>query len=412
MDDTFARTPSTNSEPTGVTRRQVLPLFGVLGLAAAPPVFAQALQSHKPTSAQARYVYVGTYTAPDVPPGGTHPSSAVGISVFKMNPHDGALTLVQVVTASNPSYLALNPAKTRLYSVNEDFAGRVSAYSINPANGMLTFMNSASANGQFTTHISVDPTGQYVMAANYSTGNAPVFRLNPDGSIGAKTADFQGAGNGTGPNPNRQEGAHAHQMLTDLDGTHVFDVDLGADKVNVLTLDLASGALSPNTVPFANVTSGSGPRHMAFHPNRTRAYVLNELLSTISVFSYDPVRGALIWLQNISTLPKDFVGSNTTAEIRIHPSGRFLYNTNRGHNSVAAFAIDDTGRLDSIGWESSGGQWPRGMNIDPSGTFLYVANQNTDNILVFEIKHNGALHRTGVNVITPTPVDVEFGAPI
>ena len=201
-------------------------------------------------------------------------------------------------------------------------------------------------------------------------------------------------------------------MLTDLDGTHVFDVDLGADKVNVLTLDLASGALSPNTVPFANVTSGSGPRHMAFHPNRTRAYVLNELLSTISVFSYDPVRGALIWLQNISTLPKDFVGSNTTAEIRIHPSGRFLYNTNRGHNSVAAFAIDDTGRLDSIGWESSGGQWPRGMNIDPSGTFLYVANQNTDNILVFEIKHNGALHRTGVNVITPTPVDVEFGAPI
>jgi len=357
----------------------------------------------------ARYVYVGTYTAPDVPPGGTHPSTAVGIYVFRMDPRDGGLTPVQAVPASNPSYLALNSSLTRLYSVNEDLAGRVSAYAIDPASGKLSFINSASADGRHTTHLSVHPSGQYLMAANYTSGNCPVFRLLADGSIGPKTADFQSVGNGTGANPARQEAPHAHQIVSDLDAKHVFAVDLGADKVNVLDLELGAGALAANTVPFANVASGSGPRHMAFHPNRERAYVLNELASTIDVFSHDALRGALIWLQTISTLPKHFVGNNTTAEIRVHPSGRFLYNTNRGHNSVAKFEIEDDGRLESIGWESSGGQWPRGMNIDPSGSFLYVANQNTDTILVFEVKHNGDLHKTGAIVNTPTPVDVAFG---
>jgi 6-phosphogluconolactonase len=150
---------------------------------------------------------------------------------------------------------------------------------------------------------------------------------------------------------------------------------------------------------------------MAFHPNRQRAHVLNELASTIDVFSYDAVRGALIWLQTISTLPKGFVGVNITAEIRIHPSGRFLYNTNRGHNSVAGFQIEEDGKLEAIGWESTGGQWPRGMNLDPSGSFLYAANQNTDTILVFEISPNGDLRRSGAVVDTPTPVDVVFGPP-
>ena len=398
-------------DTSGLTRRELLPWFGAAGLAAvAPGTLAQVTaQHHSHPAATARYVYVGTYTAPDVPPGGTHPSVAVGIYVFRMDPHHGGLTPIQIVPASNPSYLALNPSMTRLYSVNENLAGGVSAYAINPATGMLSFINSASADGKHTTHLSVHPSGRYLMAANYTSGNCPVFRLMADGSIGAKTADFQSVGNGTGPNAGRQEGPHAHQIVTDLDAQHVFAVDLGADKVNALNLDLGTGALSANTVPFANTASGSGPRHMAFHPNRQRAYVLNELVSTIDVFSYDALRGALIWLQTISTLPKNFVGSNTTAEIRIHPSGRFLYNTNRGHNSVAKFQIDDDGTLDSIGWESTGGQWPRGMNIDPSGSFLYAANQNTDTILVFEIRHNGDLHRTGAVVNTPTPVDVVFG---
>jgi len=222
---------------------------------------------------------------------------------------------------------------------------------------------------------------------------------------------FLGAGNGTGPNPERQEAPHAHQILTDLDGHHVFGVDLGADKVNVLNLNPGTGVLAANTVPFAPVASGSGPRHMAFHPDRRHAYVLDELTSSITVFDYDSARGAFVWKDTISTLPDNFTGPNTTAEIRVHPSGRFLYNTNRGHNSVTMFAINTaTGDLDVIGWESTRGEWPRGMNIDPSGTFLYAANQNTDTIAVFRIQDSNGKLKFSTLVHTLTPVDVEFGS--
>jgi 6-phosphogluconolactonase len=405
-----------NSPSSGLTRRQFLPLLGATtALAAVAPRSLAAASSvgskAKPSDAEARFVYVGTYTAPDVPPGGTHPSIAVGIYVFRLDPSDGGLTQLQIVPASNPSFVALDPTLTRLYSVNEDLAGRVSAYAINPANGTLTFLNTASANGQFTTHIKVHPSGQYFYAANYGTGNVPVYRILANGSIGPMTDEFQSVGNGTGPNPARQEGPHAHQILTDLGGNHVFGVDLGADKVNVLNLNLGTGLFSPNTVPFAPAASGSGPRHMAFHNDTKRAYVLDELVSSITVFDYDPARGALIWKQTISTLPDNFTGTNTTAEIRIHPSGRFLYNTNRGHNSVAMFEIDsETGELDVIGWESTRGEWPRGMNIDPSGTYLYAANQNTDSIAVFRIQHSNGKLKFSTLVHTPTPVDVEFGS--
>src|SRR6202011_2937666 len=180
-------------------------------------------------------------------------------------------------------------------------AGAVSAYVINQANGMLTPLNTlVPTNGQDTTHLSVQPSGQYLFAASYTSGNFQVFRILADGSIGAMTENFQSIGNGTGPNPARQEGPHAHQILTDLDGNHVFGVDLGADKVNVLNLNLGTGLFSPNTVPFAPVASGSGSRHMAFHPDTRRAYVLDELVSTITVFDYDPTRGALIWKQTLS----------------------------------------------------------------------------------------------------------------
>jgi 6-phosphogluconolactonase len=224
------------------------------------------------------------------------------------------------------------------------------------------------------------------------------------------TGFFQSVGNGTGPNPARQEGPHAHQILTDVAGGHVFGVDLGADKVNALNLDLLTGSLSPNTVPFVSVASGSGPRHMVFHPDRKHAYVLDELASSITVFDYEPVRGACIWKQTLSTLPDNFTGTNTTAEIRIHPTGEFLYNTNRGHNSVTMYSVDAaTGELDVIGWESTRGEWPRGMNIDPSGTFLYAANQNTDTIAVFRIQLANGKLKFSTLVNTPTPVDVEFG---
>jgi len=412
----MSKNPVQDQKPPSllVTRRQFLPLLGATAasVSAARDVLAAAPSdaSGKPSGAKARFVYVGTYTAPGVPPGGTHPSTAVGIYVFRLDPSDGGLKPLQTVTASNPSYLALDPTLQHLYSVNEMTDGHVSAYAINQANGTLSFLNTQSANGKDTTHLSVQPSGKYLFAANYTSGNFPVFRILANGFIGPMTDEFQSVGNGTGPNPARQEGPHAHQILTDLDGNHVFGVDLGADKVNVLNLDPGAGVFSANTVPFAPVASGSGPRHMAFHPDRQHAYVLDELASSITVFDYDPVRAAFIWKQTISTLPADFTDTNTTAEIRVHPSGQFLYNTNRGHNTVTMFEIDpDTGELDVIGWESTRGEWPRGMNIDPSGTFLYAANQNTDTIAVFRVQPANGKLKFSTLVNTPTPVDVEFG---
>src|SRR5438093_7553500 len=312
----------------GFTRREFLPLLGAAAAMAsiAPQALAATSSDRsksKPSDAVARFVYIGTYTAPDVPPGGSHPSTAVGMYVFRMDPSDGNLTQLQVVPASNPSYVAIDPAQTHLYSVNEDMAGHVSAYALNQGNGTLSFLNTAPANGSFTTHISVHPSSAHLFAANYGTGNFPAYRIVADGSIGPMTALFQSVGNGTGPQPDRQEGPHAHQILTDLGGGHVFGVDLGGDKVNALNLDSA-GVLNPNTVPFVPVASGSGPRHMAFHPDGQHAYVLDELVSSVTVFNYDATRGAFIWGQTIRTLPDDFTATNTTAEIRVHPSGGFL----------------------------------------------------------------------------------------
>jgi 6-phosphogluconolactonase len=398
-----------------LSRRQLFPLLGgAVAVATVAPNSTVADPSGsfgKPPPAKARFVYVGTYTFPGTAPGGTHQSQAKGIYVFRMNPSDGGLTLLQVAEIANPSYLALDPTLHHLYSVNEMTAGAVSAYVINQANGMLTPLNTlVPTNGQDTTHLSVQPSGQYLFAAGYTSGNFQVFRILGDGSIGTMTDNFQSVGNGTGSNPARQEGPHAHQIITDLDGNHVFGVDLGADKVNVWNLDSGTGKLIANTVPFAPVASGSGSRHMAFHPDRPHAYVLSELASSVTVFNYDPVRAAFIWQQTISALPADFNGTNTAAEIRVHPSGRFLYTTNRGHNSIAMFEIEsETGQLEVIGWESTRGQWPRGMNIDPSGTFLYAANQNTDNIAVFRIQLVNGKLRFSTLVNTPTPVDVEFG---
>jgi 6-phosphogluconolactonase len=361
-------------------------------------------------------VYVGAYTAPGTAPGGHAPSVATGISVFRMGRDDGGLTPVQVVAAENPSFLALDPKATHLYATAENGtaggqpAGRVSAYAIDSKTGALALLNTQTTRGTYPAHLSVDPSGKFLLASNYGTGTFPIYRIAADGSVGAQTDDVHGTGNGTGPRPDRQEGPHAHQILTDTAGRCVFGVDLGADRVYAWNLD-GAGKLAPAPVPYASVASGSGPRHIAFHANRKFAYVLDELASTITAFRYDPARCALVWLETLSTLPPDFRAPNFAAEIRIHPSGRFLYATNRGHNTVAEFAIDGAGTLTPIGWEPTRGDWPRGMNVDPSGTFLYVANQNSDNIVVFRVDASrGTLAATGAVVHTPTPADVEFGA--
>jgi len=386
-------------------------------------------------AAGSRYVYVGTYTAPNFAPGGKVPSTAQGIYVFKMEER-GGLTPVQVVEAENPSFLAVDPTMNYLYCVNELGAdkdgkplGRVSAYKIDRSSGTLIFINTQLTYGTWPCHIWVHPSGKYLFAANYGSGNFPVYPILDDGSIGPMTDFIQDAGNGTGPDQVRQEGPHAHMILTNPGAQHVFGVDLGADQVMVWNFDLASGKLSPGTVPYANVASGGGCRHMDFHPSDKFTYVLNELSSSIDVFDFDPIRGSFIWIQTISTLPeggkhvrpkfdptspgKVPTGTSTTAEIRVHPSGNWVYGTNRGMNTVAMFRVDPkSGKLTSTGWASTKGEIPRGMNIDPSGTFLYVGNQNSDSILVFRIDpRDGHLEGPLATINSPVPVDFAFGPP-
>jgi 6-phosphogluconolactonase len=360
-----------------------------------------------------RVVYVGTYTGPGIPPDGRAPSVARGIYVFTMRPSDGHLSLAQIVQADNPSFLALDSSLTHLYCTNQNEleagapAGRVSAFAMDRSSGALTFLDTRPTGGTHPAHVSVHPSGKYLLSSNYGEGDYLVYRLLPDGSIGPRTDDVHASGQG--PDVERQEGPHAHQMLTDPDGRWVFGVDLGADEVLVWSLGGDGKLAASSTI---SLPPGSGPRHMAFHPGRRFAYVLNELAGSIATFRYDPDRGTLTPGASVSTLPAGFAGSKSTAEIRIHPGGRFLYATNRGHESIAMFVIDEaTGALRLLGWEPTRGAWPRGMNIDPSGAFLYVANQNSDTIVVFRIDAStGRLTPTGEIVHTPTPVDIEFGA--
>ena len=445
-------TSEKETRPLLTTRRQFLTLLGAATTvaAAAPSAFADGRDwddddhdyghdhgGGKPT-AIARYVYVGTYTI-DTPPGGSHTTSALGIYVYEMNPHSGDLKYVEVVPCDNPSFLALDPTKKFLYSVNELGpsgnlpGGKVSAYAINPLNGKLTFLNQVDTHGTYPCHVWVYPSGGYLFVANYGgtpdfPGNFILYTLNADGSINPTSPGdpgrfFQFPGNGTGPDPVRQEVSHGHMILTDPHVKHLVGVDLGMDMVHAWDFDDKAGTLSLGTVPYASVGAGAGPRHMVFHPGGKFAYVIDELASTVDAFTYDEVRAAFIWIQNHSTLPANTTftrpsgvaipsGTSTCSEIRIHPTGKWLYGANRGANVITMFAIDQkTGKLDLLGWADTQGKIPRGMTVDPSGTFLYVGNQDTDTIAVFRInRHTGEL--MGPMLInSPTPVDFEFGLP-
>ncbi|MAM58155.1 MAG: hypothetical protein CMN25_12545 [Salinicola sp.] len=432
------RPSSASSATTGLSRRTFLQAVGASAAWAvsAPGVFAQntASQADPNAPAAARYLYVGTYSAPNTAPGGVAPSRAEGLYVYRLNHATGDLSHVQTVTADNPSFLAVAPSQRYLYCVNELGAdasgeplGRVSAYAIDPDTGKLTLINARSTRGTWPCHCAVHPSGGHLLAANYGTGTFAVFPLGEDGRIEPMSDLFQAPGNGGGPDPVRQEGPHAHMMLANPGAQHVFGVDLGGDTLLAWQLDPATGKLAPGPVPRASVPSGSGCRHLAFHPDERRAYVINELSSTIDVFDFEPRRGAFIWRQSISTLPQNTpftrpafnpdnpgdvpTGTNTTAEIRVHPSGRWVYATNRGMDSIAMFAVDpNSGRLASTGWVQSRGQIPRGMNIEPSGRWLYVGNQNSDTIAVFRIgAEDGQLEGPIKLIDSPVPVDFAFG---
>jgi 6-phosphogluconolactonase len=254
----------------------------------------------------------------------------------------------------------------------------------------------------------VDRTGKYVLLANYGGGSVSVLPIQEDGSLGKATAFIQHSGRGS--DPQRQEGPHAHSINLDAANRFAVAADLGLDKLFLYRFDAAKGILTPNDPPFASLRPKSGPRHFAFHPKGTFAYVINELSSTVTVFSYDAERGVLKELQTVTTLPKGFSGENSTAEVQVHPSGKFLYGSNRGHDSIAVFKIDgEKGILQLIEIQSTHGKEPRNFGIDPSGSFLLAANQNSSSVVVFRIDaKTGRLSATGNSVEVNSPVCVKF----
>ncbi len=312
-------------------------------------------------------VYVGTYTG----------RNSQGIYQFDFDTATGKATQPELAGEGvNPSFLALAPSGKFLYSVSELTGGKkegaINAFAIDPATGKLTLLNQQSSGGQGPCHVTVDHTGKFALATNYNSGSVTVLPINDDGTLGASTAFDQHEG--TGPNKARQEGPHAHSVNMDPSNRFAIVCDLGLDKVFVYRLN-ADGTLTPHDPPTVQVPAGGGPRHFTFHPNGKFAYVINEMGSTVTVFKWDGDKGTLTEVQTISTLPDGVsLPNNTTAEVQVHPSGKFLYGSNRGHDSIAMFAIDqDTGRLTSLGQVPSGGKTPRHFAIDPTGNWLLAA---------------------------------------
>ncbi|MFN8513215.1 MAG: lactonase family protein [Chloroflexia bacterium] len=356
-------------------------------------------------------VYIGTYTKALSHTAG----KAEGIYRCRFDPASGALTVEGAVAGvDNPSFLALDPQKRYLYAVEEtdDYEGRasgaVSAFAVDPDTGDLTWLNRQATGGTAPCHVSVDPTGRWVLVANYGSGSISVYPIEEGGRLGAASAFVQHEGGSV--NPQRQQGPHAHMIVTDPGNRRVLVNDLGLDKVLLYQLDAERGTLTPNDPPWGEIEPGGGPRHLAFHPGKDIVYVLHEIGSAVTTFAYDPDSGALTALQTLPSLPADFAGNNSTADIHVAASGRFVYGSNRGHDSIAIFAVDDvSGTLTALGHVSTGGQTPRNFSFDPSGNYVLAANQRTDNIVSFRVDQgSGGLTPTGHDVQVPTPVCILF----
>jgi 6-phosphogluconolactonase len=357
----------------------------------------------------AYWVFVGTYTEEK------HQSK--GIYRFELDPATGNLShRALAAETKNPSFLAIHPNHKYLYAVGElgkfngQKSGAVSAFAIDPKTGDLTLLNQQPSGGPGPCHVTVDRVGKHVLAANYEGGSACVLPIRSDGGLGEASEVVHHRGSSV--NKQRQEAAHAHSINLDAANRFAFVADLGLDKVMIYRYDAEKGKLPANDPPFVAVTPGSGPRHFAFHPDGRHAYVINELASTVTAMDYDPEHGVLKPIQTVSTLPEDSKGENTTAEVQVHPSGKFLYGSNRGHNSIAVFKIDaKTGELTPAGRQGGDIKIPRNFGIDPTGKYLLVANQESDSIVVFRIDpDSGELTPTGAKAEVPMPVCVKMMA--
>jgi 6-phosphogluconolactonase len=385
-----------------MTRR----FFASLLIVVAPLVLSAARTSGDNSKAAQYFAFIGTYTAK---------TDSKGIYSFHFDSGTGRLTSMAVAaTTPDPSFLTVAHNEKYLYAVNElsEFGGKksgaVTSYSIDAKSGKLVQLNQVASGGADPCYVSFDQSGKYLLVANYTGGSVSTFPIAADGHIGPAAAFVQHTG--SGPNKERQEGPHAHYSATSADNRFVFVVDLGLDEVVVYRFDPATGSLTPNDPPFAKLAPGAGPRHLAFHPNGKFVYVLNEVIPTVTALAYDSKSGSFSTLQTLSTIPKDFTAHNDTAEIVVHPSGKFLYASNRGHDSIAEFTIDPAkGTLTLAGDFPTQGKTPRNFALDPTGKFLLAANQESNNIVIFRIDQStGALVATGQVAQVPAPVDIVF----
>jgi 6-phosphogluconolactonase len=397
----------TSKADSAPARREFLRFAGLsaLGLTLSRLPFTRVLGAGR---AGELLVYVGTYTT----------GKSEGIYLYRFDLSSGQLKHVATTRrVVNPSFLTLAPSRRYLYAVNEvqEFAGKksgaISAFAIDQRTGELRLLNQQPSLGADPCYVDVDAGGRFVLIANYTGGNVTVFPVQSDGSLGESTDMKQGRGSSV--NRERQEGPHAHCIVLDPTNRFAYSCDLGTDKIMIFRFDARNGKLLPGETPWVQVKPGTGPRHLAFHPSGKYVFVLNELHSTVTVFTRDPEKGSLKELQTLTTLPQDFTGTNTSADIHVSLDGRFVYCSNRGHDSIAIFAIDPrNGTLMSVGHESTRGMTPRNFAIDPTGAFLLVANQKSDNIVVFRLdQKTGQLSSTGQTAEVPSPVCLKFTTP-
>ncbi len=362
-------------------------------------------------------VYIGTYSEPIVfGTGQVLQGKGRGIYANRFNRETGALEPLHVTEGvRNSSYIAFDPARRFLFCVNEfkEFEGRasgaVSAFRVEPETGELTWLNTKASHGTDPCHLIVDATGRFVLIANFASGSICVLPIGTDGMLGDAVQVIQHAGSSI--DPRRQAGPHAHAVEIDNANRYVFVPDLGLDRVMIYAFDDQTGQLTPNSdQPWISMLPGAGPRQLVMSPDGAFAYLINELNSTMTAYHYDAGKGSLHELQTLPTLPSGFSGHSTCAEVQITPDGRFLYGSNRGHDSLAIYAIDrSTGLMTLVGHQSTLGKIPRNFEISPCGKFLAAANQDSNTVVMFALDPaTGKLTPTGNVIDAGTPICVRF----
>ncbi|MEO6284167.1 MAG: lactonase family protein [Dyadobacter sp.] len=343
------------------------------------------------TSKTKEILYIGTYT-----------QKGEGIYVYEFDRSDYSFKELQVITSkTSPSFLEFHPNKKYLYAANEG-NNTVSSYAIDQATAKLTALNAQPSLGKGPCHVAVDPKGRFLYVSNYGSGQLGVYLLNPDGTIGAVADTIQDKGN-----PSQKP--HMHSVIPSADGKFIYASDLGIDKIMVYSVDQKTGQLTPGAVPYAEVKAGDGPRHFAIHPNGNFGYSACELASVVNSFSIVKGSGALVPLERVTMLPGDFTGKSYAADIHFSPDGKFLYASNRGHESLAIYGVNaKTGKLTVAGHAETHGKHPRNFLVDQKGEFVIATNRDNDTVVFFKRNSStGQLTYTGKEISIPTPVCVK-----